>query len=127
MKVKLRTMYKRKKIEWDGYYYFALTKPQYERYLAQKNSRGRPRTNFVFENVFMYKIFDECSVVESSQVAIFRYPSTWDRGFVYYYPKLKTKEAELVLTREPLKFKDLLLSEYNYQFITDELRKYKKK
>nr|DAD58237.1 MAG TPA: hypothetical protein [Bacteriophage sp.]DAM10009.1 MAG TPA: hypothetical protein [Caudoviricetes sp.]DAO31348.1 MAG TPA: hypothetical protein [Crassvirales sp.]DAK96704.1 MAG TPA: hypothetical protein [Bacteriophage sp.]DAO19116.1 MAG TPA: hypothetical protein [Caudoviricetes sp.] len=34
MRTKLRVMYKRKKIKWDGYYYFALTRPQYEAYLA---------------------------------------------------------------------------------------------
>ena len=75
----------------------------------------------------MYKIFDECSIINSGQVAIFKYPSTWDRGFVFYYPKLKTDKTQLVLIREPLKFKDILLSEYNYEFIIDEQRKYKKK
>jgi hypothetical protein len=33
MIVKLRVMYKRKQISWNGYYYFALTKNQYEEYL----------------------------------------------------------------------------------------------
>lgn len=127
MKIKLRVMYKRKQIKWDGYYYFALTKPQYEKYLAQKKRKGRPRKNFIFENVFMFKIFDECSITESSQVAIFRLPYSWDRGFTFFYPKLKTDKAELVLTREPLKFKDILLSEYNYEFISDYLKQYKKK
>lgn len=127
MKVKLRVMYKRKQIKWDGYYYFALAKNQYEEYLAQTHTgRGRPKKNFLFENVYMYKIFDECSIINSGQVAIFKYPSTWDRGFTFYYPKLKTDKAQLVLIREPLKFKDILLSEYNYEFISDYLRKYKK-
>ena len=34
MKIKLRIFYKRYKIEWDGYYYFDLTKKQYEDYLS---------------------------------------------------------------------------------------------
>lgn len=120
MKIKLRVIYKRKKIEWDGYYYFALTTKQYQAYLdAQHTGRGRPKKNFIFNHVFMYKIFDECSVLESSCVAIFRIPSTWDRGFCFYTPKLKTGEAELILTRNPLKFKEILLSEYDYQFISE--------
>ena len=128
IKVKLRVMYKRKKIEWDGYYYFSLTKNQYEAYLAQKHTgRGRPKKNFTFEKVYMYKIYDECCIMNNAGIAIFRFPSSWDRGFNFYYPKLKTDQAELILTRDTMKFKDILLSEYDYQFITDELRKYKKK
>jgi len=34
MKVKLRIMYKRKHIPWNGYYYFALTEKQYQEYLS---------------------------------------------------------------------------------------------
>lgn len=127
MKVKLRIMYKRKKIKWDGYYYFALTKNQYDNYLAQKNSKGRPRKNFIFDKIIMYKLFDECNIIWSNAYAIFKIPSSWDRGFTFYYPKLKTAEAELVLTREPLKFKDVLLSGNNYEFLSDSLNKYKRR
>ena len=121
-------MYKRKKIKWDGYYYFALTKPQYEAYLAQKHTgRGRPKKNFIFEKIMFFKIYDECNIMQNGHVAIFRFPYSWDRGFSFYQAKLKTDKAELILLREPLKFKDILLSEYNYEFIIDEQRKYKKK
>ena len=125
MIVKLRIMYKRKKIQWDGYYYFALSNIQYEQYLNQKNKRGRPKKNFKFENVYLYKIYDECNISESGKVAIFRLPIRYDLGFTLYKPELKTGEAELVLVREPLKFEDILLSVYNYEFITDEARKHK--
>lgn len=121
-------MYKRKNIEWDRYYYFALTKNQYEAYLAQKHTgRGRPKKNFIFEKVIFYKIYDECSIAESNKIAIFRIPYSWDRGYSFYQVKLKTDKAELVLVREPLKFKDILLSENNYEFITDSFNKYKRK
>lgn len=36
MRIKLRIMYKRKRVPWDGYYYFALTQNQYNEYLGQK-------------------------------------------------------------------------------------------
>ena len=60
MRTKLRVMYKRKQIKWDGYYYFALSKDQYEKYLAQTHTgKGRPKKNFLFEKVYMYKIFEQ--------------------------------------------------------------------
>ena len=37
-----------------------------------------------------------------------------------------TGDSELIEVREPLKFEDILLSKYNYQYISDSLRKYKK-
>lgn len=127
MRIKLRVMFKRKKIDWDGYYYFALTSNQYQEYLSQKNKRGRPRKNFTFSKIILYKIYDECSIIESNRVAIFKVPSIIDLGFTVYKEEFTTQDFELVLVREPLKFDDILLSKYNYQFITDNLRKQKRK
>ena len=126
MRVKLRVMYKRKKIPWDGYYYFALTENEYNEYLKQKNKRGRPRKNFTFSKVILYKIYDECNISESNRVAIFKVPLIMEFGFTIYKEQFQTSEAELILVRNPLKFDDILLSKYNYQFISDDLRKYKK-
>lgn len=127
MRVKLRVMYKRKNISWDGYYYFALTSNEYNEYLNQKNKKGRPRKYFTFNRVILYKIYDECNISESNRVAIFRMPMIVEQGFTIYKEQLYTDKAELILVREPLKFNDILLSKYNYQFISDNLRKYKKK
>ena len=49
-----------------------------------------------------------------------------DFGISLYKKELTTDKAELILVREPLKFKDILLTNYNYQFISDNLRKYNK-
>lgn len=125
MRVKLRVMYKRKKIPWDGYYYFGLTANQYQEYLDQHNKKGRPRKNFVFNNVFMYKIYDECAALDSAYVALFRIPTLTDYKFVRYEKKLVTDKAELILTRKPPKFSDIVLSAFDYQFITDYQRRYK--
>lgn len=127
MAVKLRVIYKRKKIKWNGYYYFALYKSAYDNYVNQKNKKGRPRKNFEFNKVFLYKIHDECSILESSAVAIFRIPMPIDFGFTAYREKLVTDKAELLYTRNPMKFKEVLLSTYDYEFITDLKRRYKKK
>lgn len=127
MRIKLRVMYKRKQIPWNGYYYFALSEKQYNEYLGQKNKRGRPKKKFTFSRTVLYKIYDECNISESSKVAIFKIPMPLDLGFTTYKEELTTDKAELVLVREPLKLEDILLSVYDYEFITDEARKYKHK
>lgn len=117
IRVKLRIMYKRKNIPWDGYYYFALSQDQYNNYLEQKNKKGRPRKNFTFSKIVLYKIYDECSIAESNKVAIFKIPYSSEFGLSLYKEMLSTNNAELILTRNPLTFNDILLSNYNYQFL----------
>lgn len=117
MRVKLRIMYKRNNIPWDGYYYFALSENQYNDYLEQKNKKGRPRKNFTFSKIVLYKIYDECNIAESSKIAIFRIPYSSEFGLSLFKTELVTDKAELILKREPLKFNDILLTNYNYQFL----------
>lgn len=115
--VKLRVLYKRKKVEWDGYYYFALSDSQYKAYLEQRNKRGRPRKTFKFGTVYLYQILDECKINEHYKRYIFRIP---------YISRLKTKQfvwelvsdrAELIISRDPLKFKDILTYDNEYEFL----------
>lgn len=124
---KLRLMYRRKSIQWDGYYYFALSQREYEQYLSQKNKKGRPRKNFTFTNKIFYKIYDECNISESGKVAIFKIPVPIDLKETFYKEKIVTDKAELILVRNPLKLEDILLSVYEYEFIIDKERKYKRK
>ena len=127
MIIKLRINHKRLEIPWDGYYYFALNKPQYEEYLKQKNKRGRPKKHFKFGNIILYKYFDECNLRNSSCVAIFKISLYIDFGLSLYKPNFETDEAQLILERNPLTFKDILISNYKYQFITDYTKWKKKK
>ena len=127
MKIKLRVLYQRKQIPWDGYYYFALSENQYNDYLSQKNKRGRPKKNFTFSHVVLYKIYDECNISESGKVAIFKIPMPIDLKETFYKEKIVTDKAELILVRNPLKLEDILLSVYEYEFIIDKERKYKRK
>ena len=117
LSIKLRVLYKRSKIQWDGYYYFALTDQQYEEYIGQKNKRGRPKKNFTFNKVFMYQILDECKIREFGKKYIFRIPYISKVNFKFYVPKLVTDKAELIIKREPLKFKDILVYDNEYEFI----------
>ena len=48
MQNKLRVMYTRKKIQWDGYYYVALTNEEYEELLESFNKKGRKRKYYTF-------------------------------------------------------------------------------
>lgn len=115
--IKIRVLYKRKKVEWNGYYYFALSDSQYKAYLEQVNKRGRPRKTFRFGTVYLYQILDECKINEHYKKYIFRIP---------YISRLKTKQfiqdlisdkAELIINRDPLKFRDILIYENEYEFL----------
>ena len=127
MIIKLRINHKRLEIPWDGYFYFSLHKNQYEEYLKQKNKTGRPKKHFNYGNVILYKYFDECNLRNSGAVAIFKIPLHLDFGLSIYKPNFKSDEAQLILEREPLKFNDILASNYKYQFITDYTKWKKKK
>lgn len=105
---RIRVLYRKRKVEWDGYYYFALTEPAYQKYLEQKNKRGRKKKYFNFGKVFMYQILDECKIAESSLKYIFRIPYISKINLRFYNQELITDKAELIISREPLKFKDIL-------------------
>lgn len=115
--IKLRVLYKRNKIPWDGYYYFALTDNQYEEYLKQKNKKGRPKKHFKYGNQVLYKILDECKIQEYNRKYIFRIPYISDLGLSFYKKDLTSDKAELIITRDVQKFKDILVSNNNYEFL----------
>ena len=117
LSIKIRILYKKNKIPWDGYYYFALTDKQYQDYLNQKNPKGRKRKNFKFYNIFMYRILEECKIKEHALKYIFRIPYIINVGYMLYKKELKTDQAELIITREPLKFKDILVTNNKYDIL----------
>lgn len=111
---KIRILYKRMKIKWDGYYYFALTEDQYQYYLQQKKPKGRHKTYYKMYRLFLYRIKDECSVREACKKYLFRIKSPYDMGFLKVYRETTLKNPELIEIRNPLKFKDILVSNNNY-------------
>jgi len=50
-----------------------------------------------------------------------------DLGLSLYKPNFETDKAELILKREPLSFKDILASNYQYQYVTNYTKWKKKK
>lgn len=117
LSLKIRILYRRKKIKWNGYYYFALTDKQYNEYINQKKKRGRPRKIFKFEKIFLYQILNECEISESEKKYIFQIPYMTQLKYKFYISELITDKAELIITRDPLKFKDILVYENEYDFI----------
>lgn len=115
--IKLRVLYKRKKIKWDGYYYFALSQNQYEKFFKRKSKMGRPKTRIKFQNLIMYQILDECKIAEYNKPYIFRIPYVTLISPKFFVEKLSTDKAELVETRTPLKFKDILVHNHKYEFL----------
>ena len=115
--VKLRVLYKRKKIDWDGYYYFALSDSQYSNYISQKNKKGRPRKNFNFGSVYLYQILDECKINEHYKRYIFKIPVITLLKQKQFVKQLISDSAQLILTSEPLKFKDILIYDNAYEFL----------
>lgn len=114
--VKLRIAYKRKKTPYDGYYYFALTEAQYQDYLKQKNKRGRPRKWFNFGTIILYQILAECRLNECNNKYIFKTPFIASMGLKRFVLDFKAN-AELIEIREPLKFKDILVNNNEYDFL----------
>lgn len=117
LSLKLRVIYKRKKITWNGYYYFALTDTQYDNYIKQQKSKGRKRKYFSYGNQVLYKILDECKIKEYNKKYIFRIPYISDLGFTFFKNDLVSDKAELIITRDVQKFKDILVTNQEYDFL----------
>lgn len=112
---KIRILYKRKKIPWDGYYYFALTENQYQNVLNQQKSKGRKKKHFNYGNQILYKILDECKLRYSNRKYIYRVPFISELGYSFYKENYNTGDAELIETRDVQKFKDILVTNYDYE------------
>ena len=114
MSKRIRMLAIKKKLPWDGYYYFTRYKNQYQEYKDQINSRGRKRKYFKFKNVFMYKYKDDCMLKDSTASALFRIPVPLDMGIFWYQKEIVTDKAEFIEERKPYKMKDLLWNNYTY-------------
>jgi hypothetical protein len=65
----------------------------------------------------LYKLLEECKIQEHSFPYIFRLSedkTSWRKKF---YPELKAKNVELIIKRDPLNMKDILVTENKYKYI----------
>lgn len=102
---KIRILYNRRKIPWDGYYYFAVSDDQYENWLSQQKSRGRKRKYFKFDYpVMMYRIYDECKIANYGRRYFFKIATGTTLGFKYYKSSLTTDKAEFMCKLDSINF-----------------------
>lgn len=109
---KISYMFRRTKSEWDGYYYFTRSENQYKEYLKQNRKKYK-----VFKDVFLYKLYEEVRVKDSSNPYIFRLAEDRTAWMNKYYPEIKTDKAELVTVRDPLNMNDVMTSYNKYKYI----------
>ena len=111
---RLTVLYRRKKIKWNGYYYFALTNEQYEKIIkpAYRNQKW-----FTFNNITLYQILDVCKLLQYGCRYIYQVPLVTTVKHKIFMKEFKTKDAKLIIVREPPKFKDVLIADNKYDLI----------
>lgn len=105
-------MFKKSNAKWDGYYYFARSENQYKDYLAQSKKQYK-----VFKDVFLFKLLEEVKIKYSYAPYIFRLSEDKTNWMHKYYPEIRTKNAELIIARDALSMKDIMVSENKYKYI----------
>lgn len=113
---KLRILYSRSKVEWDGYYYIGLSEDEYNEFITPR--KGRKRKYYSYNNKCALKIYDESKLYYSWCKAIIKFPSRIDLGYTFYKKELTIESPEIVMVREkPDTFQDVLISNNNYELI----------
>lgn len=107
--MKMRILFNKKRIEWDGCYYFSPTNEQSEAFLNGELDN--------FSNIMLYKIKDECILRRKQNKYVFKIQGLENQGFDVYRPEMPKDNVEFVLQHEPLKFKDILASTKKYDII----------
>lgn len=115
--LKMRILYRRHKVKWDGYYYFAVTDDVYENYIKKIGKKKNTKRKINFGPVMMFQILDDCKIQNSGYKYIFRIPYISEISLQFFVPELITNKAELIITRQPLKFKDILVENNNYELL----------
>ena len=110
--LKIRILYKRRKIQWDGYYYFTRNENQYKDYLSQSRRKYK-----IFKNVFLFKLLEEVKIRNSADPYIFRLKEEKTKWMKKFYPELKTDNAELITVRDALNMKDIMTSYNKFKYI----------
>ena len=109
---RIQYMFRRTKSQWDGHYYFARSETQYIEYLGQSKKKYK-----IFQNVNLYKLLEECKIRESYKPYIFRLSEDKTSWMQKFYKEIKTDKAELIIQRDPLKMKDILVTQNKFKYI----------
>lgn len=112
---KFQFIYSRLKPEWDGYYYTALTQKEYDDLRTVK--RGRKRKHYIYKNKMICKSLDACKVYWCNLPCIIRFKMNCDYGFKHLFAELKCDSPEIVLEQTPQTFKDILVTNNEYELL----------
>lgn len=111
--LKLRIKEKKKRELWDGYYYFALSEDDYQKYksILKKNKRKREIT---FSYKMLYRIPEEL-LLEKWNKYIYRMHFSEYQGYQLFLKDFTVKDFELWGIREAPK-------SFNIKLVSDETR-----
>ena len=116
--LKFRVLYKKYRIQDNGYYYFGLNDKAYEeQYGSLIKKKGRKKKKFTFKNIVLYKIYDECIIKNYGATHFFRVPFPDFVGYTRYKEEFNTDAVELIMVRPVPKFKDVLVTNYDYELL----------
>ncbi len=97
--IKLRIKYCRNKVPFNGKYYFILTKEQYqENILDKQKKKGRKKSKFTFDELYVFKIFEECATNVGDYIFELDYPT--DIGFKKKLTNMTISKFRLVSKRD---------------------------
>ena len=103
---KIRVMYKKKKKQWDGYYYTAIKEEEYNKI---KKKFGRPVTNLDITNRVLFKIKNEAFLFYDGWKYFIKCKMPIDYGYTVYKKKYKCKNVQVIKVRDRvLTLKDLI-------------------
>lgn len=112
---KLRVLFIKKKLKWDGYYYIGISEEEYNKTFPKK---GRPRKYFKYSSKTAFKIFGEAELYYSRAKYFIKFKYPVDMGWKFYKEVLEINNAEIVkITDNPLTFKDVLIQNNKYDIL----------
>lgn len=110
---KIRYMFKRRRLSWDGYFYFGVKEDKYLEYLKQ--NRRKVKT---FKRIFVYMLLDECKAEVTWAEYIFRVKNdNLKHAYKRFFEEFKCENPELIMQRDSMNGQDILISNNKYKYI----------
>lgn len=116
---KLRVLFIKKKIKWDGYYYTGVTEEELNELKKSFKGPGRKKKHFNFNNKICFKIADEAKLYHgTNSKGVIKFKYVTDMGYVFKVEKLNCTDVEIVLEKNhPDKFVDILINNNKYELL----------
>lgn len=110
---KMRIFYTRRRVEFDGYYYFCVNEDIGKE--IQKAIEDKQQTFDLKLNI--YKLKDEANLHNLRETYVFRVKVDSYKGFMHSVDQLHLDDIELLTIREPLTASDIFVSKTKYEYI----------